>query len=74
MSSFLRFLLRGGPLVENTGSVARDHLANERTYLAWTRTSLGLLALGIGVERFERLRQDLTPDRGCPPIPLHYAF
>lgn len=27
--------------LDNTkGSVARDHLANERTYLAWLRTSL----------------------------------
>ncbi|MFW2381923.1 MAG: YidH family protein [Acidimicrobiales bacterium] len=36
----------------NTGSRARDHLANERTYLAWVRTALGGLALGIAVERF----------------------
>lgn len=36
----------------NTGSRARDHLANERTYLAWVRTALGALALGIAVERF----------------------
>jgi hypothetical protein len=28
--------------LENTGSVARDHLANERTALAWIRTSLSL--------------------------------
>lgn len=36
----------------NAGSRARDHLANERTYLAWVRTSLGGLALGVAVERF----------------------
>ncbi len=36
----------------NIGSRARDHLANERTYLAWVRTALGALALGIAVERF----------------------
>ena len=29
----------------------RTHLANERTYLAWWRTSLGALALGIAVGR-----------------------
>jgi uncharacterized membrane protein YidH (DUF202 family) len=29
--------------IANTGSVARDHLANERTFLDWTRTGLGLL-------------------------------
>ncbi|KAK0387763.1 hypothetical protein NLU13_4008 [Sarocladium strictum] len=42
------------PVFKNTGSVARDHLASERTYLAWTRTGLGFVALGIAVERFSR--------------------
>ncbi|ATY65305.1 hypothetical protein A9K55_004489 [Cordyceps militaris] len=42
------------PVYKNTGSVARDHLASERTYLAWTRTGLGFVALGMGVERFSR--------------------
>ncbi|PMB70793.1 hypothetical protein BM221_003250 [Beauveria bassiana] len=42
------------PIYKNTGSVARDHLASERTYLAWTRTGLGFVALGMGVERFSR--------------------
>lgn len=36
----------------NSGSRARDHLANERTFLAWVRTAFGTLALGIAVERF----------------------
>jgi uncharacterized membrane protein YidH (DUF202 family) len=43
------------PLLKNTGSVARDHLASERTLLAWLRTGLGFVALGIGVERFSQL-------------------
>jgi uncharacterized membrane protein YidH (DUF202 family) len=34
--------------LENKGSVARDHLANERTYLAWLRTSLSTISVGIG--------------------------
>ncbi|OMP86518.1 hypothetical protein BK809_0003688 [Diplodia seriata] len=50
-------LLRG-PLYRNTGSVARDHLASERTFLAWLRTGLGFVALGIAIERFSQL--DLT--------------
>jgi putative membrane protein len=36
----------------NEGSRARDHLANERTFLAWVRTALGGIALGVAVERF----------------------
>ena len=43
------------PLLKNTGSVARDHLASERTLLAWLRTGLGFVALGIGIERFSQL-------------------
>lgn len=31
------------------GNTARDHLANERTYLAWFRTSISLITLGIGI-------------------------
>ncbi|KZT09005.1 uncharacterized protein LAESUDRAFT_723311 [Laetiporus sulphureus 93-53] len=59
VSRLFRLVFRGYERVQNKGSTARDHLANERTYLAWTRTSLGLIALGIGVERFERLRADM---------------
>jgi len=32
-------------------SEVRDHLANERTYLAWLRTGMGLLGLGFLVAR-----------------------
>jgi putative membrane protein len=38
-------------LVENRESAARDHLANERTFLAWVRTALGLVGLGVLLER-----------------------
>jgi putative membrane protein len=30
----------------------RVHMANERTFLAWTRTSIGIMAFGFVVERF----------------------
>ncbi|MEV0841160.1 DUF202 domain-containing protein [Actinocatenispora sera] len=30
----------------------RDHLANERTYLAWLRSALAVLALGLAAARF----------------------
>jgi uncharacterized membrane protein YidH (DUF202 family) len=36
-------LLRDGAILTNEGSTARDHLANERTYLAWMRTGLALI-------------------------------
>jgi putative membrane protein len=38
---------------ENVGNAARDHLANERTFLAWFRTSLALIALGAAIWRLD---------------------
>lgn len=31
----------------NQGSLARDHLANERTFLSWVRTGLAFVGLGV---------------------------
>jgi len=39
----------GASVIQNQGSTARDHLANERTFLAWVRTSLGVVGLGVVV-------------------------
>ena len=36
----------------DSDSRARTHLANERTFLAWLRTGLSLLAVGIAAARF----------------------
>jgi len=41
-----------GDSAGGSGNRARDHLANERTYLSWLRTSLGVLALAAAVARF----------------------
>lgn len=32
---------------DDSSNLVRDHLANERTYLAWTRTGMALLGLGF---------------------------
>jgi putative membrane protein len=36
---------------ESKGSLS-DHLANERTFLAWVRTSIGIMAFGFVVVKF----------------------
>lgn len=41
--------------LENKGSVARDHLANERTFLSWLRTSLAFTSIGVAVTQLFRL-------------------
>src|SRR5207302_9993987 len=38
--------------VNQESTRAREHLANERTLLAWVRTSLALMGLGFVVARF----------------------
>lgn len=46
-NAFLTFITSKSLVLENKGLVARDHMANERTFLAWTRTSFVVLSLGI---------------------------
>ncbi len=36
----------------NNKQNAREHLANERTLLAWIRTSIGIMAFGFVVVKF----------------------
>lgn len=45
--------------LKNSGSVARDHLASERTFLAYLRTSLALTSAGVGM--FKRVVSPLMP-------------
>ena len=35
-----------------TSPMRRDHMANERTFLAWIRTSIGIMAFGFVIEKF----------------------
>src|ERR1700722_13809558 len=37
-----------------------DHLANERTFLAWIRTNIGIMAFGFVVERFTFFMRQIT--------------
>lgn len=38
----------------------RDHLANERTLLAWVRTSIAMMGLGFVVAKFSLLIHSIT--------------
>ncbi len=39
----------------------RDHLANERTYLAWMRSAIALMGFGILIVRIRMLRPQIAP-------------
>jgi putative membrane protein len=49
--------------VENSNR-ARDHLANERTFLAWVRTSVAIVVFGFAIGRFAVALRQLTALRG----------
>lgn len=42
-------------IVDNTGSVARDNLANERTFLSWLRTGITLMGVGTALVKFNAI-------------------
>ena len=57
-----------------TSKRVTDHLANERTFLAWIRTGLATITFGFVVERFGLVLRELGLKNA--PIPLtsiHYS-
>jgi putative membrane protein len=40
------------PLTNSNPNLARDHLANERTFLAWVRTGVAIVVFGFAIGRF----------------------
>jgi putative membrane protein len=55
----------GGP-----SNLARDHLANERTFLAWVRTGIAVVVFGFAIGRFAiALRQWIQMEGNGRAIP-----
>jgi putative membrane protein len=53
----------GDPVIENP-NLARDHLANERTFLAWVRTGVSIVVFGFAIGRFAIAMRQLTEMQG----------
>ncbi|WP_420839113.1 YidH family protein [Argonema antarcticum] len=45
-------------------SRVREHLANERTYLAWMRSAIALLGFGVVIVRLRAFHPPMLPDPG----------
>jgi putative membrane protein len=52
------------PAMKSFSSRTRDHLANERTYLAWMRTAIALMGFGVLIARIRYLLAPGTPGTG----------
>src|SRR5436190_17208208 len=64
------------PLPKHVGTSKKvtDHLANQRTFLAWIRTGLATIAFGFVVERFGLLVRELGFKIGLTEVlPIHYS-
>lgn len=46
---------------------ARDHLANERTFLAWVRTGVATIVFGFAIGRFSIAIRELLQAQGKAP-------
>ena len=62
------------PLPKHIGTSKKvtDHLANQRTFLAWIRTGLATITFGFVVERFGLLLRELGVKIGLNEVlPIH---
>ena len=48
-----------------------DHAANERTFLAWVRTAIAVMAFGFVIERFDLFLQVIAPQVAARQISPH---
>ena len=48
-----------------------DHAANERTFLAWVRTAVAIMAFGFLVEKFDLFLQFASQSMPNPRLRLH---
>lgn len=58
--------------LQNSGSVARDHLASERTFLAYVRTSLAMASVGVAIVQLFTVSDLILPNQAMlvPPATM----
>jgi putative membrane protein len=48
-----------------------DHAANERTFLAWVRTAIAVMAFGFVIEKFDLFLQVVAPQMAQRQLATH---
>lgn len=48
-----------------------DHAANERTFLAWVRTAIAVMAFGFVIEKFDLFLEVAAPQMAQQQLALH---
>ena len=48
-----------------------DHAANERTFLAWVRTAIAVMAFGFVIEKFDLFLRAAVPETALKQIAPH---
>jgi uncharacterized membrane protein YidH (DUF202 family) len=70
----LNFPLLTPLLLPNTGSSARDHCANERTFLSWLRLSIYMAVVSIAIVISFHLQHTPTPLEKQLALPFGLVF
>src|SRR6202034_1341321 len=66
--SAVRFAIATGrPMIKRCS----DHAANERTFLAWVRTAIAVMAFGFLIERFDLFLKFAAPQLAQQQIAPH---
>lgn len=60
---------RGAPAGSPHRASPTDHFANERTFLAWVRTSITIMAFGFVVAKFGLLLRELSGGASGTTVP-----
>ncbi|WP_152266366.1 YidH family protein [Agriterribacter humi] len=60
--------------IDRTTGNTSDHLANERTFLAWIRTAIGIMAFGFVVVKFSLFVRQLALMMGNPQVVSHRRY
>ena len=58
----------------NKANSTNEHLANERTFLAWVRTSVGIMAFGFVAVKFSLFVKQISIVLGKQLIPQSHGY